>query len=83
MTDFIEICPKISGAYWRLPNRPVRQGWVILSPASGENSQQRLARLLKEEFVQDSSRIVASEWNSWMRPLSGAWLKRWGESLAC
>ena len=50
MTDFIEICPKISGAYWRLPNRPVRQGWVILSPASGENSQQRLARLLKERI---------------------------------
>ncbi len=50
MTDFIEICPKISGAYWRLPNRPVRQGWVILSPASNENSQQRLARLLKERI---------------------------------
>ncbi len=50
MTDFIEICPKISGAYWRLPNRPVRQGWVILSPTSVENSQQRLSRLLKERI---------------------------------
>ena len=50
VTDFIEICPKISGSYWRLPNRPVRQGWVILSPASNENSQQRLSRLLKERI---------------------------------
>ena len=50
ITDFIEICPKISGAYWRLPNRPVRQGWVILSPSSSENSQQRLSRLLKERI---------------------------------
>ena len=50
MIDFIEICPKISGSYWSLPNRPVRNGWVTLSPASGENSQQRLSRLLKERI---------------------------------
>ena len=50
VTDFIEICPKISGDYWRLPNRPMRDGWVNLSPASGENSQQRLSRLLKERI---------------------------------
>ncbi|MDP7329570.1 MAG: hypothetical protein QF612_07030, partial [Candidatus Thalassarchaeaceae archaeon] len=36
MIDFIEICPKISGSYWRLPNRPVQNGWVTLSPASSE-----------------------------------------------
>ena len=50
MIDYIELCPKISGPYWRLPNRPVREGWVILSPASSETSQQRLARLLKERI---------------------------------
>ena len=50
MIDFIEICPKISGSYWRLPNRPVQNGWVTLSPASSENSQERLARLLKERI---------------------------------
>ena len=50
MIDFIEICPTISGSYWRLPNRPVQNGWVTLSPASSENSQQRLARLLKERI---------------------------------
>ena len=50
LTDYIEICPKISGAYWRLPNRPVHNGWVTLSPYSKENSQQRLARLLKERI---------------------------------
>ena len=32
--DFIEICPKISGSYWRLPNRPLHNGWVTLSPLS-------------------------------------------------
>ena len=50
LTDFIEICPKISGSYWRLPNRPVQNGWVTLSPASSENSQERVARLLKERI---------------------------------
>ena len=48
--DFIEICPKISGSYWRLPNRPLHNGWVTLSPASSENSQERLSRLLKERI---------------------------------
>ena len=50
MIDFIELCPKISGPYWRLPNRPVRQGWVTMSPSGNENSQQRLSRLLKERI---------------------------------
>ncbi|MDP6906939.1 MAG: hypothetical protein QF440_05925 [Candidatus Thalassarchaeaceae archaeon] len=48
LIDYIELCPKISGPYWRLPNRPVRNGWVSMSPSGKENSQQRLARLLKE-----------------------------------
>ena len=50
MIDFIEICPKISGSYWRLPNRPLRNGWVTLSPGASENSQERLSRLLKERI---------------------------------
>ena len=48
MVDFIELCPKISGAYWHLPNRPVEAGWVRMDPAVGENSRERTARLLKE-----------------------------------
>lgn len=48
MVDFLELCPKITGSYWRLVNRPVESGWVRMDPASGETSQQRTARLLKE-----------------------------------
>ena len=48
MVDFLELCPKITGGYWRLVNRPVKAGWVRMDPASGETSQQRTARLLKE-----------------------------------
>ena len=42
IADFIELCPKISGSYWRLANRPVEGGWVRMDPASGENSRERL-----------------------------------------
>ena len=48
IADFIELCPKISGSYWRLANRPVEGGWVRMDPASGENSRERTSRLLKE-----------------------------------
>ena len=48
VSDFIELCPKISGSYWRLANRPVKDGWVRMDPASGENSRERTSRLLKE-----------------------------------
>ena len=48
MVDFIELCPRISGAYWHLPNRPVDDGWVRMDPAVRENSRKRTARLLKE-----------------------------------
>ena len=53
LTDFIELCPRISGDYWRLPNRPLKDGWVEMGPSSGENSQQRLARLIKERIRED------------------------------
>ena len=50
MIDFIELCPKITGRYWRLPNRPLLNGWVEMSPDVSESSQQRLARLIKERI---------------------------------
>ena len=48
MSDFIELCPKISGNYWRLVNRPLKDGWVCLDAGSGETSRERAARLIKE-----------------------------------
>ena len=50
LVDYLELSPKISGAYWRLPNRPLDAGWVRLSAGADENSQQRLSRLLKERI---------------------------------
>jgi len=50
MLDFIEISPRITGHYWNLVNRPILDGWVTMDEASGENSQQRLARLIKERI---------------------------------
>ena len=50
MADFIELCPRISGTYWHLANRPVINGWVCMDAAVGENSRQRTARLLKERI---------------------------------
>ena len=50
ISDFIELCPRISGNYWRLINRPVENGWVCMNSGSGETSQQRTARLIKERI---------------------------------
>ncbi len=50
MADFIELCPRISGTYWHLANRPVIGGWVCMDAAVGESSRQRTARLLKERI---------------------------------
>ncbi len=52
MVDYLELCPKITGSYWRLINRPVSDGWVRMDAGSGENSRQRTARLLKERVRQ-------------------------------
>ena len=52
MVDFLELCPKITGSYWRLINRPVNEGWVRMDAGAGENSRQRTARLLKERVRQ-------------------------------
>ena len=53
LADFLELCPRISGSYWRLVNRPVENGWVMLDPASGESSRERAARLIKERIRED------------------------------
>ena len=53
LSDFLELCPKISGSYWRLVNRPVNHGWVTLDPASGDTSAQRVARLVKERIREE------------------------------
>jgi DNA primase large subunit len=50
LPDFIELCPRISGNYWRLVNRPMREGWVCLDAGAGESSRQRAARLIKERI---------------------------------
>jgi len=52
MVDFIELCPKISGSYWRLVNRATKDGWVRMDAGVGETSRQRTARLLKERVRQ-------------------------------
>ena len=53
LSDFLELCPRISGSYWRLVNRPVNDGWVTLDPASGDTSAQRVARLVKERIREE------------------------------
>ena len=50
LPDFIELCPRISGSYWRLVNRPTKDGWVCLDAGAGETSRQRAARLIKERI---------------------------------
>ena len=50
MIDFIELCPKISGNYWRLVNREMKDGWVCLEAGAGETSRERASRLTKERI---------------------------------
>ena len=52
LSDFIEICPKITGARWRLPNCDVHQGWVTLFDEQTYGSSAKLARLLRERIKQ-------------------------------
>ncbi len=53
LIDFIELCPRISGDYWRLPNRPTERGWVHMDPSPAESSQERISRLIKERIRRD------------------------------
>ena len=57
ISDFIELCPKISGNYWRLINRSVKDGWVCMNPGVGETSMQRTSRLLKERIRENLNAI--------------------------
>ena len=50
MVDFIELCPRISGNYWRLVNRNMKDGWVCLESGAGESSRERASRLIKERI---------------------------------
>ena len=50
LADFIEICPKITGTRWRLPNVDVEKGWVKLHGERQYASSAKLARLLRERI---------------------------------
>jgi len=60
MVDFIELSPKISGKYWRLVNRPVKEGWVCLDAGAGESGRGRASRLIKER-IRESLRESCEE----------------------
>ena len=53
LADFIEICPKITGARWRLANCDVKEGWVTLHQERTYSSTQKIARLLRERVKQE------------------------------
>lgn len=50
LSDFIEICPKITGDRWRLPNVDLQNGWVTLHNERQYASSAKLARLLRERI---------------------------------
>jgi len=50
LADFIEICPKITGERWRLPNVDISKGWVKLHEERVYPSAAKLARLLRERI---------------------------------
>jgi len=50
LSDFIEICPKITGQRWRLPNADVSGGWVTLHNERSYASSAKVARLLRERI---------------------------------
>ena len=50
LVDFLEICPRITGQRWRLPNVDVEGGWVTLHDERQYSSSAKLARLLRERI---------------------------------
>ena len=50
MADFIEICPKITGARWRLANAQISKGKITLFNEQQYSSSAKLARLLRERI---------------------------------
>ncbi len=51
-SDFIEICPKITGPRWRLANTKISKGEVTLFSEQKYSSSAKLARLLRERIKQ-------------------------------
>ena len=50
LSDFIEICPKITGSRWRLANNDIKNGWITLFEEQQYSSSGKLARLLRERI---------------------------------
>ena len=50
MSDFIEICPKITGSRWRLANAQISRGEITLFSEQQYSSSAKLARLLRERI---------------------------------
>ena len=50
MSDFIEICPKITGSRWRLANAQISRGQITLFSKQQYSSSAKLARLLRERI---------------------------------
>ena len=50
LSDFIEICPKITGSRWRLANNDIENGWITLFDEQQYSSSSKLARLLRERI---------------------------------
>ncbi len=50
LSDFIEICPNITGPRWRLPNSDISNGWITLFEEAQYGSSAKLARLLRERI---------------------------------
>ena len=50
LSDFIEICPKITGSRWRLANNDIENGWITLFEEQQYSSSGKLARLLRERI---------------------------------
>jgi DNA primase large subunit len=50
LADFVEICPRITGQRWRLPNVDIEAGWVKLHDERQYASSAKLARLLRERI---------------------------------
>ena len=63
LSDYIEVCPKITGDRWRLPNTDIKDGWIKLHHESEYNSSKKLARLMRERFKQEIEKDALSRVN--------------------
>ena len=64
LADFIEVCPRITGNRWRLPNCDVDAGMVRLHNEQKYSSTAKLARLLREHIKSDVEREGLKRWLS-------------------